>query len=121
MSTTPFSMRDLATEMSDEHEHNVAERAVAAALGHEGKLELLIGQMVNLFRDGEAVESLEAGEAGVVMLRDAVHVASDNQVQPSVLDLLSHILCPDEIRARVVPGTPVLGTRVAQADNQLDG
>ncbi|MDP2234542.1 MAG: DALR anticodon-binding domain-containing protein, partial [Actinomycetota bacterium] len=48
---------------ADHHGYVARMKAAAAALGHEGKLDLVIGQLVNLFRDGEAVRmSKRTGE-----------------------------------------------------------
>ncbi len=48
---------------ADHHGYVARMKAAAAALGHDGKLELVIGQMVNLFRNGEAVRmSKRTGE-----------------------------------------------------------
>jgi arginyl-tRNA synthetase len=48
---------------ADHHGYVARMEAAAAALGHEGKLELVIGQLVNLFRGGEAVRmSKRTGE-----------------------------------------------------------
>ncbi len=48
---------------ADHHGYVKRMEAAAAALGHEGKLELVIGQLVNLFRGGEVVRmSKRTGE-----------------------------------------------------------
>ncbi len=48
---------------ADHHGYIKRMEAAAAALGHEGKLEVIIGQMVNLFRGGEIVRmSKRTGE-----------------------------------------------------------
>ena len=48
---------------ADHHGYVRRMEAAAAALGHEGKLELVIGQLVNLFRAGEVVRmSKRTGE-----------------------------------------------------------
>jgi len=48
---------------ADHHGYVKRMEAAVAALGHPGKLDLVIGQLVNLFRDGEAVRmSKRTGE-----------------------------------------------------------
>ncbi|MBA4370580.1 MAG: arginine--tRNA ligase [Coriobacteriaceae bacterium] len=48
---------------ADHHGYVARMKAAAAALGHPGKLDLVIGQLVNLYRDGEAVRmSKRTGE-----------------------------------------------------------
>lgn len=48
---------------ADHHGYVKRCEAMLAALGHEGKLEVVLGQLVNLFRDGEAVRmSKRTGE-----------------------------------------------------------
>ncbi len=48
---------------ADHHGYVARMKAAAAALGHPGKLDLVIGQLVNLFRNGEAVRmSKRTGE-----------------------------------------------------------
>jgi arginyl-tRNA synthetase len=56
---------DLVIDLWGADHHGYVKRmeAAAAALGHEGKLELVIGQLVNLFRAGEVVRmSKRTGE-----------------------------------------------------------
>ncbi len=48
---------------ADHHGYVARMKAAAAALGHEGQLDVVIGQLVNLFRNGEAVRmSKRTGE-----------------------------------------------------------
>lgn len=48
---------------ADHHGYVARMKAACAALGHEGKLDVVIGQLVNLFRNGEAVRmSKRTGE-----------------------------------------------------------
>ena len=48
---------------ADHHGYVPRMKAACSALGHEGKLDVVIGQLVNLFRDGEAVRmSKRTGE-----------------------------------------------------------
>jgi arginyl-tRNA synthetase len=48
---------------ADHHGYVARMKAAVAALGHEGQLDLVIGQLVNLFRNGEAVRmSKRTGE-----------------------------------------------------------
>jgi arginyl-tRNA synthetase len=48
---------------ADHHGYVARMKAACDALGHEGKLDVVIGQLVNLFRDGEAVRmSKRTGE-----------------------------------------------------------
>ncbi|MDZ4169771.1 MAG: arginine--tRNA ligase [Coriobacteriia bacterium] len=48
---------------ADHHGYVARMKAAVAALGHEGALDVVIGQLVNLFRDGEAVRmSKRTGE-----------------------------------------------------------
>lgn len=48
---------------ADHHGYVPRMKAAVAALGHEGKLDVVIGQLVNLFRNGEAVRmSKRTGE-----------------------------------------------------------
>ncbi|TLM77500.1 MAG: arginine--tRNA ligase, partial [Actinobacteria bacterium] len=48
---------------ADHHGYVPRMKAAVAALGHEGQLDVVIGQLVNLFRDGEAVRmSKRTGE-----------------------------------------------------------
>lgn len=48
---------------ADHHGYVARMKAACSALGHEGQLDIVIGQLVNLFRDGEAVRmSKRTGE-----------------------------------------------------------
>jgi len=48
---------------ADHHGYIPRMKSACAALGHEGKLDVVLGQLVNLFRDGEAVRmSKRTGE-----------------------------------------------------------
>lgn len=48
---------------ADHHGYVARMQAACSALGHEGRLDIVIGQLVNLFRDGEAVRmSKRTGE-----------------------------------------------------------
>ena len=48
---------------ADHHGYVARMKAAVAALGHEGQLDVVIGQLVNLFRNGEAVRmSKRTGE-----------------------------------------------------------
>lgn len=48
---------------ADHHGYVARMKAACSALGHEGQLDVVIGQLVNLFRDGEAVRmSKRTGE-----------------------------------------------------------
>jgi arginyl-tRNA synthetase len=48
---------------ADHHGYVARMKAACAAIGHEGQLDIVIGQLVNLFRDGEAVRmSKRTGE-----------------------------------------------------------
>jgi arginyl-tRNA synthetase len=56
---------DLVVDLWGADHHGYVKRmeAAASALGHEGKLDIVIGQLVNLFRDGEVVRmSKRTGE-----------------------------------------------------------